>query len=333
MTASSTGDSLRVKSPLLAGALLVFALPGCGGGVDVTYRRATGEVRSYVRTLEIEGTNPSGTEGRVREEVATRETAVEVQRGAQATLQVDIERIVVEVFRGDGKEPVLRMDSRIPEVPLPAGKEPETEAEKFALVTAPLRRVAGSRVEADQQFNGKILRFGGIEELRMRVLESVPEGDPRRARTEQTSWELWLAQRLACAVGVPSRSMKPGVDVHFLDMRTLPDTTGTGGYLYYAGNCRLAGVVDGVARLEMDAEVFLDPLKGMPPWPRGMAERRNFLRLRKGLCKAWAKVEVETGLLLEDEHVTDLDLVFLRPGGKGEMAIPQKVTQRSKLVR
>lgn len=322
-----------MKPAPLAGFLLASALLGCGGGVDATYRRKQGEVRTYLRTLELEGTNPSGTAGRVREEVVTRETAVEVQRSSQATLQVDVERILVEVFRGEGKEPVLRMDTRTPEVLPPAGKEPETEAEKFALSTGPLRRVAGGQVEADVQFSGKILGFRGVEGLRKKVLESIPEGDPRRPLAEHFSWELWFAQRLAGALCVPSRSMKLGVDVRFLDMRTLPETAGTGGYLYYAGNCRLASVKEGVARLEMDAEVFLDPLKGMPPWPRGMAERRNYLRLGKGTCKAWARIETETGVLLEDEHVTDLDLFFLPPGGKPEMAIPQRITQRSKLVR
>jgi uncharacterized protein YfaP (DUF2135 family) len=53
----------------------------------------------------------------------------------------------------------------------------------------------------------------------------------------------------------------------------------------------------------------------------------------KGTCKAWAKIRIETGVLEEDEHVTDLDLHFIKPDGTGEVAIPTKVTQRSKLAK
>ena len=323
---------LRAAAPL-AGALLASALLGCGGGVDVSYRRTTGEVRSYVRTLDVQGANPSGVQGRVRQEVSTRETAVEVQRGEQATVRVELQRFLMEVFRGEGKEPVLRMDTRIPEDPKAPVKEPETEAEKFAWAIGPLRQVAGCSIEVDQQFTGKILRFDGVEALQKKVLDSVPEGDARRPTLERMPWTLWLANLLAPAIGVPGRGMTLGADLKFADMRTLPETTGTGGYMYYAGNYRLAKVEAGVARLEMEADVFLDPLKGMPPWPKAMAPRRNFLRLQKGACKGWARIDVETGVLEEDEHVTELDLYFVKPDGKGEVAIPTKVTLRSKLVR
>jgi hypothetical protein len=309
--------------------VLAVVLVGCGGGVDVTYRRAQGEVRTYVRSYDVEGSNPNGVQARVRQEVRTKETALEVLRGEQATVQVDLERIVVELFRG-GPEALLRMDT---DLPPPPEKTPETEAEKFAWSVGPLRHVAGSRVEADQAFTGRILEFGGVDDLRKKVLAALPEGDARREFMERMPWEMWLANLLAPAIGVPARGMKVGAEVPIADMRTLPETTGTGGFLYYTGTCRLVKVEEGLARLEMESKVHLDPQGSMPPWPPAMAERRKFLRLKEGVARAWATVRVETGALEEEEHVTELDLHFLKPGGKGEVPIPTKITLRSKLVR
>jgi hypothetical protein len=290
-------------------------------------------VGAYVRTYEVEGTNPNGVAGRVRQVVSTKETAVEVQRGEQATVQVALETFVIEVFRGDKAEPVLRIDSRTPPETKTPAKTPETEVEKFEWMVGPLRQVAGCSVEMEQQFSGKILKFDGVEDLQKKVRESVPEGDPRRDTFDQFPWKLWLANLMAPAIGLPGRGMTVGADMKAGDMRTLPESTGTGGYMYYAQTYRLAKVEAGVARVEMDGEVFLDPLKGMPPWPKAIASRRNFLRLKSGTCKAWAKVQVETGILEEEEHVTDLDLHFVKPDGTGEVAIPTRITLRSKLVR
>lgn len=321
-----------MKSLPLAALLLASALPACGDGVDVSYRRAEGEVRSYVRTLDVEGGNPSGVKGRVRQEVATKETAVDVQRGRQATVEVEIRRIAMEVFRGDGAEPVLRMDSSVAPDAKAAAKTPETEAEKFEWAVSPMRFAAGGVVDMEQQFTGKIVQFGGVEDLQKRIRDALPEGDRRREVVDQFPWKFWLANLLAPAIGLPEGGMTPGADMKSWDMRTLPETTGTRGFMYYAQTYRLAKVEAGLARVEMEAEVSLDPPKGMPPWPKDVAARRAFLRLKSGACRAWAMVRVETGVLEEEEHVTDLDLHFVKPDGSGEIPIPTKVTLRTKRV-
>ena len=321
-----------MKPSSLAARLLVAALlSGCGGGVDVSYRRAKGEVRRYVRTMEVDGTNPSGIRGRVRQTVGTKETALEVVRGEQAAVQVDIEHLAMEVF-GDAPEPLLRVDSRVPPDPKAPVKPPETDAEKFEWRVGPLRLVAGARIDMEQQFTGKILAFSGVEEMGKKVHDALPEGDQRREVLAQFPWKLWLANLMAPAIGLPARGMAIGADQKAWDMRTLPETTGTGGYMYYALTYRLAKVEAGVARLELEADISLDPPKGMSPWPTSLASRRPFLRLKSGACKAWARVVVETGVLEEEEHVTDLDLHFIKPDGSGEVPIPTKVTLRTKRV-
>lgn len=322
-----------MKPSSLAGLLLAGSLlAGCDGGVDVSYRRAKGEVRNYVRTLEVDGGNPSGVTGRVRQEVATKETALDVQRGMQASVEVEIRHIVMEVFRGEGAAPILRMDSRVPPDPQAAVKEPATEAEKFEWAVSPMRFAAGGLVDMDQQFTGKIIGFGEVEGLQKRIRDALPAGDKRREVVDQFPWKFWLANLLSPAIGLPANGMDVGADTKSFDMRTLPETTGTRGFMYYAQTCRLAKVEAGVARVEMEAAVSLDPPKGMPSWPKDVAARRNFLRLKSGACKAWARVVVETGVLEEEEHVTDLDLHFVKPDGSGEVPIPTKVTLRTKRV-
>jgi hypothetical protein len=322
-----------VRTSSLAGVLVVSVLAGCDGGVDVTYRRTTGEVREYVRTLDVEGANPSGVRGRVRQEVTTRETAVEVRRREMATVQVEVKRILVEVFR-DGPEPLLKMDSDVPEDPAVAGKAPETEAEKFAYFLSPLRFLAGAKVDLEQMNTGQVVRPSGVDEVKKRILAALPEGDARRGMAEGFPWGTWFLGVLRPALCVPRNGAKEGEKVKFVDQRTLPETVGTGGFMYYAGTSWLGKVENGKARMEMEAEVFLDPVgPSLQPWPRELAPRRRFLRLQKGTCRAWARIDVETGVLEEDEHVTDLDLHFLPPGDKPEVAIPTKVTLRSKRVK
>jgi hypothetical protein len=318
----------------LASLLLLAALPGCGDSVDVAYRREAGVARNYVRSFDTEGTNPSGVAGRVRQEVSTTETALEVVRGDYATVEVKLDRIVAEVFRGGAAEPVLRMDTASPEPRGDPPAEPATEEEKFAYFLAPMRWLAGARVEVDVKESGKVLRVRGADEIRKGISGHYPEGDARRNVADKMPWEFWCANLMVPGVLVAARGMSAGKDLKFLDIRTLPETTGTGGIMYYAGTFRVAKVEAGVARLEMEGKVTLDPPSpDMPPWPAALASRRHLLRLNAGTCRAWAKIRVETGLLEEDEHVTDLDLHFVKPDGTGEVPIPTKVTQKSKLVK
>jgi hypothetical protein len=321
------------RLPVLVPLFLLAALPACSDRVDVAYKRKTGEVRKYVRSLEAEGVNPSGTRGRARQEVHTTETTLEVIPGEQATVRIHVDRIVMEVYRGGAPDPVLRMDTGSAEGQREPAVPPVTEEDKFAYFLSPLRYVVGGDVEMDQRASGKILKMQGVEGLRKRMLEKVPEGDPRREVVQKFSWELWLTNLVNPAVNTPPGGLAVGKDVRFQDIRTLPETTGTGGYMYYSGAFRLAKVEDGAARMEMEATVTLDPpAPGMPPWPTALAARRRFLRLVSGSCKGWARIRVDTGVLEEDEHVTDLDLHFRKPEGGGEVAIPTKVTQRTKRV-
>jgi hypothetical protein len=321
-----------VKSSLLAGALLASTFVGCGGGVDLCDQRVAGQVRTYLRTIDIAAVNPAGKKGGVHNEVTTRETAAEVLRGGDTTLDVSFERILFRIF-GEGPDPMVTMDTGAAPSALETVAVPSTQEEKLAHRVAPFRHVIGGVASVEVKKTRLVFGVTRAEELGKRVLDKLPPGDDRREAYEQYAWQNWVANLLKPAIVVQAEGMTVGKDIHFQDMRTLPETALTGGYMYYVGTCRLAKVEAGIARLELEAEVFLDPPKGMPPWPRGVAERRNFLRLSKGVCRAWAKVEVETGILLEDEHVTDLDLTFIKPDGKGEVAIPQKVTLRSKLVR
>ncbi len=133
---------------------------------------------------------------------------------------------------------------------------------------------------------------------------------------------------------VPERSTSTGDLRKFFDFRSLPESTGTGGRMYYEGTYGLAKVEEGIARMEMEAVVTLDPPSpDIPGWPEAMAPRRKFLHLKKGSCRAWERIRVDTGVVLESEHETTLDLAFVRPDGKGEVPIPTKVVQRAKLLR
>ena len=313
---------------------LLLALSGAAvacGGEDVTYRRREGEVLTCLRTLELESRNPAGNEGRVRQEVTTRETAVEVIPRERMTTEVLIERVVIEVFRG-GKDPVVRMDSKEEPGPSPAAPGAGKAAERFEAFVRPLRHLAGSRVEVSQRPSGIIVKIDGVDALRDRLLAAIPEGDPTRPVAEKMSWGFWLTNLCRPAVTVPERPASTGVDSEFLDMRTLPETVGVQGFAYFRGKYRLAEVKDGVARLTMEGEASLDPAPRQQPWRPEWVPGRNRLRLQRGVCRGWARIRVEDGRLLEDEHVTDLDLRFVRPDGSGEVPIPQKVTQRTKLV-
>ncbi len=325
--------ALLPRVALLACLLLIAALHGCGDSVDVSFRRATGETRTYRRSVEIDGVNPaSGVKARVRQELTTTEKAVEVIDGDRATLQVTVDRVVMEFFR-DGPEPVASFDTAKDEPPKVPEKKPETDAEMFAYMAGPLRYLPTGRIEVDVKPSGKVVRVVGGEDLRKSVLDHLAPDDPRRPIAEKYSWEALVVNLLRPAVCVPERGASVGESTRFLDMRSLPESTGTGGILYYSGTCRLAKVEGGLARMEMESEVLLDPPSpDLPPWPRAMAERRKYLRLKKGTCRAWASIRIDTGAMEEDDHVTDLDLYFLKPDGKGEVAIPTKVIQRSVLV-
>jgi hypothetical protein len=322
-----------VLLPCIALAALLAALHGCGDGVDVSIRRATGEARTYARSVEIQGVNPvNEIKGRVREEVTTTEKAVEVIEGDRATLQVTVDRVVMQFFH-EGPEPVATLDSAKDEPPKGPVKKPETEAEMYLYRAMPMRYLAGGRVEVDVKPSGRILRVVGGDDLRKAVLDHLGADDPRRAVAEKVPWESLITNLLRPALLVPERGAAVGDSGKFYDMRTLPESTGTGGFMYYAGTWRFAKVENGIARMETEAEVSLDPPSpDVQPWPRAMAERRKFLRLQKGTCRAWARIRVDTGVVEEEEHLTELDLHFVRPDGKGEVPIPTKVIQRSKLV-
>ena len=132
---------------------------------------------------------------------------------------------------------------------------------------------------------------------------------------------------------VGETSLQVGEPRHFQDMGFLPESVGVVGFMYVRGKYVLKSVADGVARVEMEAEVGLDPLPGMPPWPPAAAALRNRMRLGRGTCKGFARIETATGRLIEDEVVTELDLHLAAPDGKSEVPVPAKATRRLKLIR
>ena len=231
----------------------------------------------------------------------------------------------------EGTERVLRFDSAapLPKEPPPAPLPGEAF---FDRGTAPLRALAGADFEVVREPTGMITRFDGLDALKERLTKGIDPADPLRGGIDRILSFGSLRYMLTPAIVVPAKRLQPGEEESFLDLRPLPDTVGLAGYLYYRGTYRIAEVKDGAARLEMKAEVTLDPPAGMPSWPAGTEKGRVRLRLAKGECRAWARIETASGRLLADEHATDLDLYFVRPDGKGEVPIPTKVVQGTKTV-
>ena len=317
------------RAPSLARPLLALLLAGCGGE-DCSFRWEPGEVRTYLRTEEAEGRAPDGSERSARLEFTTTETAVEVVPGTSHTLRVAFDRVAGEARRG-GDRPVLRYDSAGPPPAPPA--DDDEEAKTFLRSRAPILALAGKGLEGSWRPSGLFVEFEGLEALRAAMTEGKPEGHPFHRAVEQIVSVPSLHHLLRPHLVVGETSLRAGEARPFQDVGFLPESVGGFGFVYYRGTYRLKGVEDGVARVELEAEAALDPLPGMPPWPAAAAELRNRLRLVRGTCRGFARIETATGRLLEDEHVTELDLHFTRPDGGGEVPIPSKATRRLRLLR
>lgn len=307
----------------LAGCLVAASLVGCGGET-ISNRREEGEVRSYLRTVLVEGRGPTGSGGAFRSEVTTKETTVEVFPGERIVSEALFERIRIEL-RMEGEAAPQVFDSKDPP---PAADAPVTP---FSQRTAPFRRLAGAKVTMRQKPTGKLEGFEGVEALRERMLEGVGEGDPVRPGIERLVTPASLEYMLRPNLLVPDGTMSVGDTLEIQDIRPMPETAGTPGLLYLKGRFRLAEVKDGKARVEVEGEVSLDPGPKMPPWPPAYAKYRGRLRLERGVFKGWARIALEKGVLEEDEHRTELSLFYVKPDGSGELAIPQTVTQSTKL--
>jgi hypothetical protein len=318
---------LALAGAALLGGLVYLFL---GGGPVVVCRRDEGSVLRTVHVFESEGVNPGGKAGRVRQEVAITTTALAVVPRDRMTLKATVDRIVIEVF-GDGPAPRLRMDTAGPAAPPPSGPpgRDAPEEEKFAWTTAPLRALAGESVEVEQKLSGRVIEIQGFPEFRKKAAAAFPEGDGRRAMIEGYPWEGWLAGILSPAVVVPERGMVAGEPPQrFLDLRPLPELAGTPGFIYYAGTYEVTSVADGVATVSMKAEALLDPPSPqMPPWPAN--GKRDLLRLVKGTATGWVRIRLADGALLEDEHVTDLDLRYVKPEGT-EVPTPLRTLRRTR---
>lgn len=291
----------------------------------MTYRGKPGEVRTYVRTVTVTGSHPSGGAGTMRSETTTRETVLEALPRKGVTTEVAFDRIRVDVTR-EGDPEVQSFDSS---APAPEGEAAETP---FAVRTAPLRLLAGSKVVLRRKPTGMVEAFEGVEALRERMLAGLPGGDPLRPAVERLLSFGSLRYMLTPNLLVPDAPLAVDDPGQFQDIRPLPETTGSPGLLYFRGTFRLKEVKDGVARMEIDASVSLDPAPGMPSWPPAMAPFRNRLRLGRGVCSGWARISLDGGLLLEDEHTTELDLFAVPPDGSTEIPIPTRVVQATRLA-
>jgi hypothetical protein len=253
--------------------------------------------------------------------------------GTSVTLGVTFDRVAGEVRRSEDR-PTLRFDSAAPAPAPPAAADPaDEEAARFHRGREPLLALVGKSIEATWEESGKYLRFGGLEGLREAMAGKRDAEDPFRAAVDQIASVLNMHDLLRPHLVVGERSLRPDDPRTFQDMGLLPETVGGPGLVYYRGTYRLKEVVEGVARVEMEADCSLDPYPQMPVWPPQAAEFRSRLRLERGTCRAWERIETATGRLLEDEHVTDLDLRWLPPDGSKEIPIPAKRTRRMKLLR
>jgi hypothetical protein len=274
----------------------------------------------------MEGKSSVGTSGILRTEITTKETAVEAIPRGLTTTKVEFERVVVELHPA-GSDRTVRIDSA--DARPEAGEAPGEES-PFRKGTRPLRSLVGCAIEVVQKPSGMIERVDGLDAAKERLEKGLAADDPRRQGIERVLSPGSLRFMLSPLMIVPEQRLGVGEEQHFQDIRPLPDTVGLPGFLYFRGTYRLVEVKDGVARLEMKADTSLDPSGTLPPWPPAAAAGRNRLRLERGACKAWSRITVETGRLEEDEHVTDLDLFYVKPDGSGEIPMPTKVTQRTK---
>jgi hypothetical protein len=249
-----------------------------------------------------------------------------IPRG-RITTRLVFDRVELEVKRSGEKGEEIRFDSREPKK-----EEGAKEAGMLARALAPLHHLAGGAVEPTQFPSGLIERFEGVDALKAKLLKDGPDDPLYKRGCEGIAHHVFLDNLLKPAIVMPQEGFSKGVVLQFQDLRLLPVTAGVPGYLYAKGTYHLAEAKDGLARVEMSGDCSLDPFERMPPWPKSAQAGRARLRLQKGTCKAWATVRVETGVLEESEHVTDLDLVFLRPDGKGEIPIPVKVTLKVKRI-
>ncbi len=271
----------------------------------------------------VDGEHPSGAGGTFLSEVTTKETCVEAVPRRSFASDVLFERIRIEL-RKEGAEGAEIFDTATP----PVEGAPETP---FSRRTRPYRLLAGSRITMVQRPSGLVESVEGVEAVRTRMCEGVAEADPLRAEIERLLGLGSLRYMIGPNVLSFEKPVPAGEAHAFQDIRPLPVTTGVPGLMYYRGEVKLAEVKDGVARIEVTAEVSLDPGANMPPWPPAMAPFRNQLRLQRGVCRGFARISVEKGTLLEDEHRTELDLFFVKPDGTGETPIPTTVTQSTKL--
>ncbi len=283
-------------------------------------------MRTYVHRVLVEGAHPGGSKGTFLSEVTTRETCVEALPRVSYASEVLFERLRIELRRS-GEEGADVFDSAAPP---PSGAAAETP---FARRTAPHRLLAGSKITMVQRPSGLVERVEGVESLRERMCRDLAPEDPVRGGIERLLGLGSLRYLVGPNILVPEHPASKGEERLFQDIRPLPETTGFPGLLYIRGKARFAGVEDGVARIEIEAEATLDPGPNMPPWPPAMAANRNRLRLQRGVCTGWARISVEKGVLLEDEHRTVLDLHFVKPDGTGEVPLPTTVTQSTKLLK
>lgn len=307
-------------------------LGGCGGE-DLSFRWQPGETRTYLRTEQGEGTAPDGRRRTFRMDFTTTEEAVEVIPGRTVTTRVTFDRVAGEILRGDDRAPI-RFDSAAPEgAASPGVDESDKEAAAFLRSRGPVMALVGRAVEATWQESGLFVKFDGLEGLRAAMAEGRAADDPFRRAVDQIVNSQSLHSLLRPHLVVGERSMAPGAEKTFQDMGFAPESVGGAGFVYTRGTFTLKEVVDGVARVEIQAEASLDPYPGMPPWPPAAAALRNRLRLERGTCRGFARIETATGRLLEDEHVTELDLRFLPADGSAEVPIPAKQTRRLKLLK
>lgn len=245
---------------------------------------------------------------------------------SRTTLKLVYDRVELEMRRG-GTDRVLRLDTKEPV----AEKDPKAADENstFQRRSSALRALVGRSFEIVQLPSGMIERFDGLDRLKETLLKEGPDEPYYKRGVEGSLHTAYLVDTFRPGIVMPDAGMSLGDTLHFQDYNLLPEPiTGLPGLLYLKGTYKLAGVEEGIARVEMEGDASLDPYGSMHPWPEQMRAGRKRLHLVKGSVKAWVKVRAETGVLEEAERVTDLDLYFVKPDGSGEIPIPLKVTQK-----
>ncbi len=318
-----------IAPPSPAAAVLVLLAPllaACGGGTDLSYRWKEGEARAYRYVLEGKGARWSGEPVEFSTEMTTREaTESELPGVSQNRVRIEGIRCALSLPGMPAGE-ALRFDTSDPKASEEAMRNPD-----YGPMVEVFKQMVGGEVYPRMQPSGHCSRLDGLDRLQERMFEGLPADSPLRGRFAAYSDEPNLRSQFEALLLVPAHPVAAGETWPYKRIGPLPQTLALPGFLYYVGTSRVAEVKDGVARVDMEGEVSLDPPEGAPRPARSQAldQTRAMLRLGKGTCRGFAKIRLEDGRLEDSELVTDLDLYWVKLGGAGEVPIGSHVVQRT----